>query len=174
MVTAKRKLPLMKDAKLKDFIEDPHQKMLLIYQSGRYSPVYIEMLKIIQVDEGRFPRCTKSVGKITKPPMAPPPLPSEPAPATTNNDLARKLTAAALALGEPHMDAPEHELAKIEGDLRGIMEGIDFKELETVPFVEESPRHQDEVEVEEDAFDEDEDIDPDTLSNEYTDERDDY
>ena len=175
MVTARRRLPLMKDAKLKDFIEDPHQKMLLIYQSGRYSPVYIEMFKIMQVDDGRFPLCIRSVGKVAKPPVVHPVVQVEPIPAKGEDDLARKLTAAAIAISEPHPDAPENELAEIEGNLHGVMEGIDFSELETTPSPEDTPRgrHHDEDDAE-DAFDEDEDTDPDTISDEYVDERDDY
>lgn len=62
------KLPLMKDARLCDFIADPHQKIIYISDYDANWTFFIELLKIIpQGDPGKnYPVCVKSVGDAPK------------------------------------------------------------------------------------------------------------
>ncbi|MBL7138464.1 MAG: hypothetical protein ISS17_06800 [Bacteroidales bacterium] len=60
---------LMKDAKLKDFIEDPHQRMIFEYHGREYFTFLIELVKIMQSDdEGIYPKCVKWAGELPKKP----------------------------------------------------------------------------------------------------------
>ena len=75
----KRKPPakLMKQSKLAAFIEDPHQKIVYIYDYKANWILYLELVKILTVDaKTSYPKCTKSVGpapkqyKVVTPPAA--------------------------------------------------------------------------------------------------------
>ncbi|MBN1197939.1 MAG: hypothetical protein JXA23_01215 [Bacteroidales bacterium] len=58
---------LMKDSKLKDYIEDPHQRMIFEYQGWESFTFLIELLKIMHSDEeGLYPKCVKWVGDLPK------------------------------------------------------------------------------------------------------------
>lgn len=58
---------LMKDAKLKDYIEDPHQRMIFEYHGREYFSFFIELLKIMHSDEeGLYPKCVKWIGDLPK------------------------------------------------------------------------------------------------------------
>ncbi|MBE0647933.1 MAG: hypothetical protein IH596_09125 [Bacteroidales bacterium] len=58
---------LMKDAKLKDYIEDPHQRMIFEYHGREYFTFFVELLKIMHSDEeGLYPKCVKWVGELPK------------------------------------------------------------------------------------------------------------
>jgi len=59
--------PLMKKSKLKNYIEDPHQKMIYEFHGNEYHSFHIELLKIIQSDNTwSYPRCTKKSGELPK------------------------------------------------------------------------------------------------------------
>jgi hypothetical protein len=70
---------LMKKSKIADFIEDPHQKMLYLFDFETRWDFTIELIKII-VDEDLntvYPRCIKNVGTAPlqyKPSTVPPPV----------------------------------------------------------------------------------------------------
>ena len=75
----KRKAPakLMKQAKLAAFIEDPHQKIVYIYDPKANWILYLELVKIVNEDaKSSYPKCIKTVGpapkqyKIVTPPPA--------------------------------------------------------------------------------------------------------
>lgn len=75
----KRKAPAkaMKQSKLAAFIEDPHQKIVYVYDFKANWILYLELVKILAEDaKTTYPRCIKSVGpapkqyKVATPPPA--------------------------------------------------------------------------------------------------------
>ncbi|HTX89144.1 MAG TPA: hypothetical protein VMC08_09155, partial [Bacteroidales bacterium] len=72
---------LMKDSRLKDFIEDPHQRMIYEFHGKESHTLNIELFKIIKTEEMvSLPRCVKSVGDLPRPvvqPVAPVMAPPE-------------------------------------------------------------------------------------------------
>ena len=68
----KNKLPVfvMKQVKIKDMIDDPHQR--LIYEYDFLNPVvfYIELFKIVPGDKRRnYPLCSRSEGEFVRAPL---------------------------------------------------------------------------------------------------------
>jgi hypothetical protein len=58
---------LMKDSKLKDYVEDPHQRMIYEFHGKEFIVLFIELFKIIKTDEViSLPRCIQSKGEIPK------------------------------------------------------------------------------------------------------------
>jgi hypothetical protein len=58
---------LMCDSRLCDFIDDPHQRIVYIYDYLNYWTFYIELLKIIPAEPKIiYPRCTKKLGVMPK------------------------------------------------------------------------------------------------------------
>ncbi|MDP4280928.1 MAG: hypothetical protein Q8867_02140 [Bacteroidota bacterium] len=58
---------LMKNSQLKNFIEDPHQRMIYEFHGKDPHVFNIELFKIIKTDEYvNLPRCVKSIGEISK------------------------------------------------------------------------------------------------------------
>jgi hypothetical protein len=56
---------IMKDAVVRDFINEPHQRLLYEYDFLNLSVFYIELLSVHkQKDEGPFPRCTLKKGDM--------------------------------------------------------------------------------------------------------------
>ena len=54
----------MRDAVVSDFIDDPHQKLVWVYDYLNYWTFYLELLKIAVSKEGqKYPRFAKSVGE---------------------------------------------------------------------------------------------------------------
>ncbi|NQV03121.1 MAG: hypothetical protein HQ542_10765 [Bacteroidia bacterium] len=69
MVTITLVPKLMKDSKLKDLIEDPHQRMIFEYHGREYFAFLIELVKIMRSDhEGPYPKCVKWIGELPKKP----------------------------------------------------------------------------------------------------------
>lgn len=67
MVTEVIRPSLMKDSKVKHFIEDPHQRMLYEFQANQRFLFQIELIKVMQSDlDGFLPRCLKSQGELPK------------------------------------------------------------------------------------------------------------
>ncbi len=61
------KIPTMEMAKvkIKDVIDDPHQRLLYEYDFLNPKTFYIELMKIIDADpKANYPHCSKSVGKL--------------------------------------------------------------------------------------------------------------
>jgi len=72
----RKKIPIftMNNAILKNFIDDPHQRMLYVYDFIDLKTFYIELSKIVSYTTSgiHFPRCTKSIGNLpTKPGSVP-------------------------------------------------------------------------------------------------------
>jgi hypothetical protein len=60
-------LHLMKDSKLKDFIEDPHQQMLYEYYGTETHVFHVALFKIMKVeDDLPMPRCSRKTGEIPR------------------------------------------------------------------------------------------------------------
>ncbi len=56
---------VMKDCKLKDFIDDPHQRMIYEYDFLNLKTFFIELTRVSQAkDNINYPVCTRSVGKL--------------------------------------------------------------------------------------------------------------
>ncbi|MDP4290242.1 MAG: hypothetical protein Q8908_04100 [Bacteroidota bacterium] len=65
-----KKLPtfVMENSKLKDFIEDPAQRILLEYDFLNPTDFYIELFKIFDAKEdAEYPRCVKKEGELILP-----------------------------------------------------------------------------------------------------------
>ncbi len=68
----KKVLPvsMMCNTKLKDTINDPHQRILYIYDFLKMHTFLIELFKIVEADEKvKYPVVVKSTGLIAKPPV---------------------------------------------------------------------------------------------------------
>ncbi len=60
---------IMKDSKINQFIEDPHQRMIWEYDFFNLRSLYIELSKIVPAIEGiDYPKCTLKKGKILEQP----------------------------------------------------------------------------------------------------------
>lgn len=60
---------MMCNTKLKDAINDPHQRILYIYDFLKMHTFFIELFKIVEADEKlKYPLVVKSTGMIAKPP----------------------------------------------------------------------------------------------------------
>lgn len=58
---------IMNKCKLSQFIDDPHQRMIYIYDFLNMYEFYIELSKIIPMEKGaKYPRCVKKSGDIPK------------------------------------------------------------------------------------------------------------
>ena len=59
----KRSVGVMQNARLNDYIDDPHQKLLLVYDYLNYWTFYIELIKILPASpQYNYPRFLKSEG----------------------------------------------------------------------------------------------------------------
>ena len=59
--------PLMQDAVMKDYIYDPHQRLLFVYDSLNQWTFYIEMVKIQQADKNTvYPAFTRQEGGVPR------------------------------------------------------------------------------------------------------------
>jgi len=123
---------LMKESKVKDYIEDPHQKMIFEYHGREYFTFFIELLKIMHSDEeGLYPKCVKWIGELPKKPL---PLISE------AKEEEKPIQTDLLKQGIPDLDVlaklegiveDDSELADIEHNLGDILFGDAVKEIET-------------------------------------------
>lgn len=74
-------LKLMKDCKVKNYIEDPHQRMTYEIHCKTPYTLHIELFRIIQSDGLTvYPACTKKIGILPKKASPPPPAESLPKP----------------------------------------------------------------------------------------------
>ena len=72
VVTDVKVLPLMKDSKIKNYIEDPHQKLIYEFHGKDYHSFFIELFKIVQSDGMlSYPRCNKRGGELPRKPEIP-------------------------------------------------------------------------------------------------------
>ena len=62
------KVVLMEDARLNQFIDDPHQKFYYIYNFGRPYDFHVQLIKILKEEDGKtYPSIFKSIGVAPKP-----------------------------------------------------------------------------------------------------------
>ncbi len=115
-------LPLMKSLKIKDYIEDPHQRLLYEFTSKEYHSFFIELFKIFPSDNmNSYPRCNKRQGELPKKPEPPVPLaPSAPS--------APKVVVPKIQMPKPdlttkldHIVEDESEIAEIESSLVDLL-----------------------------------------------------
>lgn len=122
VVTESLSLPLMKTEKLKNYIEDPHQKMIYEFVGRDTFSFHIELFKIFACDGfSSFPRCVKRVAELPKKP--------ELATLVTETPAVPKVVIPKAPLPKPDILArfddiveDEEELASIENDLEGLVE----------------------------------------------------
>lgn len=68
----------MGTVKIKEIIDDPHQRLLFEYDFLNPKTFYIELIKIINADINEsYPKCIKSVGKLLPAPLSSLPFISE-------------------------------------------------------------------------------------------------
>lgn len=125
---------LMKDAKLKDYIEDPHQRMIFEYHGREYFSFFIELLKIMHSDnEGLYPKCVKWIGEL---PKRPEPIVSEvkeEVNALPVELLLKTIPDLEILTKLEGIEEDESELAHIEENLGDILFGEIEKEVEIPP-----------------------------------------
>ncbi|MCX6279718.1 MAG: hypothetical protein NT004_16740 [Bacteroidetes bacterium] len=121
VVTELVPVPLMKTEKLKNYIEDPHQKMIYEFVGREDFSFHLELFKIFQ-SEGTisFPRCIKHIGELPKKAEQPVPVPEKP--------IDPKIVIPKIALPAinniaklEHLVENEDELAAIESELGGLL-----------------------------------------------------
>jgi len=120
-------LPLMKAAKLKNYIEDPHQKMIYEFIGRDHFSFHIELFKIFQSDGfPSYPRCIKRVAELPKKAEQPAVAPNAP---VSPKVIVPKMAVPKVPLPKIEELAKfddivedEHELAAIESEL-GIFAG---------------------------------------------------
>jgi len=60
-------IPLMSECVLLDYIDDPHKRMMYIYDYLNYWTFFIELSKILPAEKKvQYPRCVKSMGEMPK------------------------------------------------------------------------------------------------------------
>ena len=121
IVTESVTLPLMKAARIKDYIEDPHQKMIYEFEGRDHFSFHIELFKIFPSDGNvSFPRCIKRIAELPKKAEQPASVAHIPAipkvvipkvPLPKIEELARF----------DDIVEDEHELAAIESELGGLL-----------------------------------------------------
>ena len=72
---AKKEKRIMSKSKISEFIEDPHQKFLYLFDYAEKWSFYVELIKILEEEEKiSYPKCIKSTGIAPKQyPVLPPP-----------------------------------------------------------------------------------------------------
>jgi hypothetical protein len=64
---AENKTEMMRDTRLCDFIDDPHQRFIYVYDYMKMWTFNIELLKIQTTEKNiTYPRCVKTVGELPK------------------------------------------------------------------------------------------------------------
>ncbi|MCK9422457.1 MAG: hypothetical protein M0Q38_07655 [Bacteroidales bacterium] len=121
VVTETVALPLMKNAKLNQYIEDPHQKMIYEFVGKEHHSFFIDLFKILHSDGlPSYPRCIKRTGELPKQPVQPFPIASKPE--------TPKITIPKIIIPKPEELAKldnivedESELAIIENELENLL-----------------------------------------------------
>jgi hypothetical protein len=122
VVTETLDLPLMKTEKLKNYIEDPHQKMIYEFVGRDIFSFHIELFKIFPSDGViSYPRCIKRVAELPKKAEQPVLIPETPA---APRVVVPRIPTPRLTEIDKFEDIveDEHELAAIESELDGLME----------------------------------------------------
>jgi hypothetical protein len=63
-----KKIPIMKKAQLQDYIDDPHQKIIYIYDFIEMWTLHLELVGIEMKEKAgvKYPTCTKTIGPSPK------------------------------------------------------------------------------------------------------------
>jgi hypothetical protein len=122
VVTESVTLPLLKTEKLKNYIEDPHQRMIYEFIGRDVFSFHIELFKIFPAEGGiSFPRCIKRIAELPKKAEQPTPLPTPPAaPRVVVPKVALPKIEELLKFDDIVED--DHELEAIESELGNIIE----------------------------------------------------
>ena len=134
----------MKDSLIKDHINDPHQKMMYIFDYEANWSFFVELSKIIPAaDEKRlYPVCVKSAGDAPKQ--------YKPAP-VGKVKLSPEDTLASLLLADEIMDEePEEEDDLVEDILGDTEDGVEEDEI--AGMGEEGEEEENSEESEDDSF----------------------
>ena len=121
VVTESLTLPLMKNSKIKEYIEDPHQRMIYEFEGREHFSFHIELFKIFP-SEGNisFPRNTKRIAELPKKPELPTPIPHF---IPVNKIVVPKVPLPKITELVKFDDIveDEHELATIESELGSLI-----------------------------------------------------
>ena len=125
IVTVPLILPVMKSSKLKNFIEDPHQKMIYEFHGKELFAFHIELFKIVQSDAMfSYPRCSKRSGELPR--KIEIPVPSVEEPVATKVVIPKIPLPKSEALAKlDHVQEDEAELAIIESRLSELQEEVE-------------------------------------------------
>lgn len=129
VVTESVSVPLMKNEKIKNYIEDPHQRLVYDFSGRELFTFHIELFKIAKTEEMvSFPRCIKSVGELPKKAAQPVVAASEQQP--VKKEIAPKIILPPVesVAKLDHLVESDEELAAIEEELGGLMDDIDLQE----------------------------------------------
>lgn len=131
MVTEHVPLRQMKNVKVKSLIDDPHQKLLYIFQSKEHHiyTLQIELFKILHSDGLKsLPVCIRQTGEIPRPVavVLPPKPAAEPKPAA--RPVVKPIVPLPAVIREPEpekldgIEEDEAEIAEIEENIHDILE----------------------------------------------------
>jgi hypothetical protein len=114
---------LMKESVLKNFIDDPHQRMIYEFSGKDSYVLFIELFRIIKTDECYpLPRCVNSKGELPRKAA----MPVIPDPEPVSSEVRPPVAPPAFVPSEKSMFTEmmedETELAEIESQLDDIME----------------------------------------------------
>lgn len=129
----RRRLPfyLMSHAFLRDFIEDPHQRIILEHPGGEVRQFYIELLKISKSIDGiSYPRCVVNKGDLpVKVQFIAPVMPLKPVEKKGAN-LLEEIARLNVPLMTASEEAEEEEEEEPEVDENDTEDGLDEDEIE--------------------------------------------
>lgn len=111
-------LPLMKDAKIKNYIEDPHQAFHYELSGKDVILMHIELFKIVQ-SEGivSYPRIVRKVGELKKTaeiPVLPPVVENDEVPAVPRLPKIKPVTPKPSVTGTAKLDHIEEDIEEIK------------------------------------------------------------
>ena len=114
---------LMKDARVKNYIEDPHQRLVYEYHGKAEHTFLIELFRIVQADGADvYPRCVKRTGELPKPVVLP--VIAETPKAETEKPAMPKIVLPKLdtIAKFDDIEEDEEELAKIEEGIEDLLD----------------------------------------------------
>jgi hypothetical protein len=141
VVTETVSLPLMKTEKLKNYIEDPHQKMIYEFVGRDIFSFHIELFKIFPSDGAfSFPRCVKRIAELPK--KAEQPAMAAEVPVTPRVVIPKvSMPKLEELMKFDDIVEDEHELAAIENELGGLIEDVAEEPVFETQEAEESENH---------------------------------
>lgn len=139
---------MMKQALIKDFIDDPHQRMIYEYDYLNNTRLYIELTKIIAAEpKVEYPRCIFRRGSIIKVPPAPI-IPVVEEEVAEDNLLAGLSTLVAKDLGGDSIPKAKTNIVSPD-EVALKIEGVEPAEEELVMVEDEFDIDEDDLKIEE-------------------------